>query len=59
MNIAIIPNFEPIKVVLDDKLTMVIRPGYNGKFVIYVINKLGEYVNFPEDLLIYNIYRQK
>jgi len=59
MNVAIIPNFEPIKVGLDDKLTMVIRPGYNGKFVIYVVNKLGEYVTFPEDLLIYNIYRQK
>jgi hypothetical protein len=44
---------------LNDNLTLYIRAGYNGRFVVYVKDKEDQYVGIPDELTIYNIYRQR
>jgi hypothetical protein len=58
-NFAIIPNVAPIKIVLDERFTLEIIAGFNGKFAVGVSNTVGEYVPIPEELLVYNIYKQR
>jgi hypothetical protein len=57
--LSIIPNIDPVQIILDDNYKLLIRAAYRGGFVVCITDNAGQYVNIPDKFEVYDINNQR